>query len=411
MSLSQLVHFDRLLLTWKRLSRTSKALFIILALAFACSIVLSYSLSPAPRPVIDLPLSYHYIPGRLPQSAAELYSTPLNILPSLRPGRTKCVSDFLEPPDSCSGACPFIALTRQKCEFLPRKIDENLLALGFYCEIQSIAPDNCPEYNAFLKDELPAVTEAIREIPSDLIDRFTLGGRIPLIDYFIFRGESIGNTEETVWSREFIDQFRSQVKARQPLGTYDTAELYPVLDKYSARTIQNRHCIVIGSEFPWIEASLLEYGAQQVLTIEYGKIRSEVPELKTIQPREYANQRANAHSKGESYELADSIWIYSSIEHDGLARYGDPLNPDGDFQTMTKLSCMLKPGAFLFVAIPTREIDQLYWNAHRMYGPLRIPLLFRHFHLVEIIGSPSKPSTRPGSSQPVFVLQNKIGCE
>jgi len=32
----------------------------------------------------------------------------------------------------------------------------------------------------------------------------------------------------------------------------------------------------------------------------------------------------------ESLYLFDMVFSFSSIEHDGLGRYGDPLNPNGD---------------------------------------------------------------------------------
>ena len=35
---------------------------------------------------------------------------------------------------------------------------------------------------------------------------------------------------------------------------------------------------------------------------------------------------------------------FSSIEHSGLGRYGDSLNPWGDLITMAQSWCLLKPG-------------------------------------------------------------------
>lgn len=44
-------------------------------------------------------------------------------------------------------------------------------------------------------------------------------------------------------------------------------------------------------------------------------------------------------------------------------RYGDPVNPVGDLQTMAQISCSLKPGGFLFLAVPVGR-DLVFWNAH-----------------------------------------------
>jgi hypothetical protein len=50
---------------------------------------------------------------------------------------------------------------------------------------------------------------------------------------------------------------------------------------------------------------------------------------------------------GESLLSAafDVVLSISSFEHDGLGRYGDPLNPDGDLAAMRSTRRLLKPGA------------------------------------------------------------------
>lgn len=67
--------------------------------------------------------------------------------------------------------------------------------------------------------------------------------------------------------------------------------------------------------------------------------------------------------------------IRNSIEHSGLGRYGDPLDPDGDIKTMGQIHRSLKPYSLLFLGIPVGR-DALTWNAHRVYGPRRLGLLF-----------------------------------
>ena len=49
---------------------------------------------------------------------------------------------------------------------------------------------------------------------------------------------------------------------------------------------------------------------------------------------------------------------YSSLEHAGLGRYGDPLNAVGDLQAMSRISCMLKPGGLFFLDVVRREIER-----------------------------------------------------
>ena len=40
----------------------------------------------------------------------------------------------------------------------------------------------------------------------------------------------------------------------------------------------------------------------------------------------------------------DAIVSFSGLEHDGLGRYGDPVNPYGDFSAMREIWLCLKPG-------------------------------------------------------------------
>ncbi|CAF4446603.1 unnamed protein product, partial [Rotaria sp. Silwood2] len=186
-------------------------------------------------------------------------------------------------------------------------------------------------------------------------------------------------------------------------GTYRNRDIYPALDKYASLAIINKECAVIGSESPWIEAALLEYNASSVTTIEYATIHSNIPRLFTITPMDFAKQQQN--SKGQR-QLFDSVWSYSSIEHDGLGRYRDPLNPYGDFQTMVKITCILKPGGFLFLSVPLNVQDLIQFNLHRLYGPIRLPLLYRNFHIVEMLGSAMQRKRGSFGAQ-----QNKIRQE
>ncbi|CAF0875240.1 unnamed protein product [Didymodactylos carnosus] len=302
---------------------------------------------------------------------------------------------------TCSGYCPLSETKRKKCTWLPRTIDQDMLNSKMHCQPQD---DSCPTYNAFDKDKLPLTPEGIRHIPKDLLNNFTLSGQISLSYYYNYRGTELNASKLSAqWTAEMIDNLRKMARERKPIGSYSTETLYPVIDIYLDVAIKNKTTAVIGTEMPWIEAILLEYGAKSVQTIEYATIVSHVSNLKTITPQKYIDSRSLPN-----FELYDSIWCYSSLEHDGLGRYGDPLNPYGDMQTMVKLSCMPKPGGVLVLAMPTSHVDSLEFNLHRVYGPIRYPFIYRHFHLLKLFG---RLSTNLGAyNQPILVMQNKIGC-
>ncbi len=179
-------------------------------------------------------------------------------------------------------------------------------------------------------------------------------------------------------------------------------DVYQVLDKFARRTVLKRRGIVIGSETPWLEAFLLEFGASQVTTLEFGAIKSTHPQISTFTPQDFTIK----FLQGEIAPF-DFGFSFSSIEHDGLGRYGDVLNPAGDLETMARMLHVIKPGGFFFLAVPCC-VDALKWNAHRIYGPLRLKYLFAGWKIVTVVPENVMQSTY---SQPVWVLQNTVGCK
>lgn len=114
--------------------------------------------------------------------------------------------------------------------------------------------------------------------------------------------------------------------------------------------------------------------------------------------------------EGTNLEPFDVILSISSEEHNGLGRYGDPLNPNGDISHVSALS---KIGRLMFLAVPSGH-DCLVFNAHRIYGPIRRQLLHAEWTEVDFIGDDKRivPSceesvTEAHTYQPVYVLQSK----
>ena len=96
--------------------------------------------------------------------------------------------------------------------------------------------------------------------------------------------------------------------------------------------------------------------------------------------------------------MYDAVISYSSIEHSGLGRYGEPLDPTGDIDTMNIIKRKLKPKGICLLAVPRDSVDYIAWNAHRVYGPIRWPMLIHQFNNI-------KQYPTPGD-QPLTVLVN-----
>jgi hypothetical protein len=134
-------------------------------------------------------------------------------------------------------------------------------------------------------------------------------------------------------------------------------------------------CNALGSFF-------IPAGAAKLTTIEYARIESHVKNLEAMTPREWAAGWLN-----RTLPQPDFLFSFSSLEHDGLARYGDPLNPWGDVESMHRMSCYLKPGGLLYLNVPTYSRDMLFWNAHRVYSTARYPLLTSNWKVTAVFSA------------------------
>jgi len=164
------------------------------------------------------------------------------------------------------------------------------------------------------------------------------------------------------------------------LGHYGGVDtwLYLALQKYP---IQGKTVGIIGSANqgygPWYEALVLSQGAKPIV-IEYNKIMYENDNISCLDVQELMQMS----DKGIKL---DALLCVSSIEHDGLGRYGDPINPDADLESMVNFKTLLKKDAILFLTVPV-GLDSVIWNAHRIYGTHRLPLLLAAWQKVETFG-------------------------
>lgn len=78
----------------------------------------------------------------------------------------------------------------------------------------------------------------------------------------------------------------------------------------------------------------------------------------------------------------ESLSCMHVLEHIGLGRYGDPLNPDGDLQAISELVRVLKPGGDLLVAVPVGR-ERVCFNAHRIYNARHFASYFEELELRE----------------------------
>jgi SAM-dependent methyltransferase len=78
----------------------------------------------------------------------------------------------------------------------------------------------------------------------------------------------------------------------------------------------------------------------------------------------------------------NSLSCLHVAEHIGLGRYGDPLDPQGTVKACKELARVLKPGGFLYFALPIGK-TATYFNAHRIFEP---QIILEYFKGLELIG-------------------------
>ncbi|MCX2575932.1 DUF268 domain-containing protein [Pedobacter sandarakinus] len=78
----------------------------------------------------------------------------------------------------------------------------------------------------------------------------------------------------------------------------------------------------------------------------------------------------------------ESISCMHTIEHIGLGRYGDPIDPDGDLKALSELKRVCAVGGNLLLVVPV-GMPKIVFNAHRIYDPSYIKDQMDGFKLKE----------------------------
>jgi hypothetical protein len=86
-----------------------------------------------------------------------------------------------------------------------------------------------------------------------------------------------------------------------------------------------------------------------------------------------------------------SLSCLHTVEHIGLGRYGDPIDPDGDLRAMSELQRVLAQGGQLLFVVPVGR-RRLQFNAHRVYAYRDIVSYFPSLSLEEFALVPDDPT-------------------
>lgn len=103
-----------------------------------------------------------------------------------------------------------------------------------------------------------------------------------------------------------------------------------------------------------------------------------------------------------------SLSCMHTIEHVGLGRYGDELDPGGDLKSIEELKRVLAPGGDLLFATPVGK-PRIEFNAHRIYSFEQLVSYFSPLTLKEFSLIPDEGGLII-NADPALVVKQNYGC-
>lgn len=184
-------------------------------------------------------------------------------------------------------------------------------------------------------------------------------------------------------SRRFArDARRYRSLNRRPSFRFKLRHVYPMLHEFSseagdasghyfhqdlwaARLIYERRPethMDIGSRIDGFVAHLLLF--MPVTVMDVRPLTSSVVGLSFIQ--------ADATNlEGIEDNSVVSLSCLHAVEHFGLGRYGDPVDPEAPFKALRSMARVLSPGGRLYLSTPIGR-ERVEFNAHRVFDPSTI---------------------------------------
>lgn len=81
-------------------------------------------------------------------------------------------------------------------------------------------------------------------------------------------------------------------------------------------------------------------------------------------------------------DSVESISALCSLEHFGLGRYGDPIDPEACFKAFHAVQRVVKPGGRIYISLPVGK-ERCCFNAHRVFDPRTVKKNFSQCKLEE----------------------------
>lgn len=191
-----------------------------------------------------------------------------------------------------------------------------------------------------------------------------------------------------------------------------TADLFPILtdydeqagevaghyfhqDLWAARKVFERRPashLDIGSRLDGFVAHVLSF--MPVTVVDIRPLDSTIPGLSFVRSDATMLAQFPDHS-------VESVSSLHAVEHFGLGRYGDPIDPEACFSAMRALSRVLAPGGRLYFSVPVGR-ERVQFNAHRVFAPTTVIESFGDLRLLSFAAIDDRWTFHPAADPSDF---------
>ena len=135
--------------------------------------------------------------------------------------------------------------------------------------------------------------------------------------------------------------------------------------RWIAEAKPQRH-VDVGSRLDGFVAHVASFRAIEVFDVR--PITTTIPGI-VFKQADFMQSASLEDEAGGGY--CDSLSCLHALEHFGLGRYGDPIDPLGYVKGITNLAALLKPGGIFYLSTPI-GVERVEFNANRVFDPRTI---------------------------------------
>ncbi len=190
-------------------------------------------------------------------------------------------------------------------------------------------------------------------------------------DYFLYIKKAINSTQKNRFSLSIFDIYPC-IKDKTMQTSFDRHYVYHT--SWAARKVKE-----INPAFHTDISSSLYFSGivSAFVSVHFYDYRP--ANLKLSQLDSKSCNLINLHFEDNSIS---SLSCMHTVEHIGLGRYGDKIDPDGDIKACRELSRVLNQNGTLIFVVPVGK-PKIEFNAHRIYSYEQVIELFPELKLVE----------------------------